>query len=376
MRVLFLGAGASKAAEYPAASSLLKVIEDHIKENPHLSPPQFWEDFEAYRKKSTGILEELLNSSNPEIILSQIDLLLEERKTRETGWWYALGEANDRGAMEEFRERPHPFDDEPPELKNARQAQMGLEAAVDRFFTWRHQQDRLEEAQSRSRREYLRCELKSLSPGDAILTTNWDTLAERTLSELGLWFPTDGYGIAAPLRPYGIKYADIPLSDLSSKVHVLKLHGSVGWHSLPRKNSWYLRYANFLQFLPIAVRGEHLLLQDPRETERPYGWHESRVLIRPSFLKRLQSPVLQDIWRIADKYLHTADEVKIIGYSLPESDGAVRALLNPLGRRLEDGDVEVTVVDPDQEALNRWQGLLGERVNPIKKRFGPEEACD
>jgi hypothetical protein len=45
-----------------------------------------------------------------------------------------------------------------------------------------------------SRRAYLQGELAFVRDGDVIITTNYDTLAERTLMEEGRWSPGDGYG--------------------------------------------------------------------------------------------------------------------------------------------------------------------------------------
>lgn|GEM_PF-3499251 len=368
MRVLFLGAGASIAAGYPPASKLLKEIEALAKQSPNLGRSEKWEQFESYRKNATGILREVLYSSNPEIALSQLDLLLATRAERFQHWRHRLEQASGGEEMEALLREPRPLVDEPPELSEVRQAIRGLEDCLDDYFSWKHFQD---SSKDRSTPEHLRKELASLVAGDVILTTNWDTLAERTLSELGLWYPTDGYGIVAPLEPYGLPRPELPLRDLRSQVQVLKLHGSVGWHSLPRKRSWYLRFAKFLQFLPVEVDGEQVLVKDPRETQRPYGWHESYVLIRPSYLKSLGSPALQEVWRLAKEALDSATEVKVIGYSLPESDSAVRALLNPLRGRLERGLTSVKITDPDRQALSRWKELLGSRAKLMERSFGP-----
>ena len=60
-----------------------------------------------------------------------------------------------------------------------------------------------------------------VAPGDVILTFNYDLALERQLKQAKQWEVWDGYGF-----PIGDKIA------LSSKVKVLKLHGSINWHGL------------------------------------------------------------------------------------------------------------------------------------------------
>ena len=58
------------------------------------------------------------------------------------------------------------------------------------YFDWKHYKD----SNVSKTRDYLRAVLGSLQTGDAVITLNWDTVAERTLFELGQWSPCDGYG--------------------------------------------------------------------------------------------------------------------------------------------------------------------------------------
>jgi hypothetical protein len=64
--------------------------------------------------------------------------------------------------------------------------------------------------------------------------------------------------------------------------------------------------------------------------------------------------------------LETAAKVEFVGYSLPESDLAIRVLLGPLRFRLERCDVSVVVQDPNGEVLDRWRTFLGERIERVK----------
>lgn len=139
-------------------------------------------------------------------------------------------------------------------------------------------------------------------------------------------------------------------------MRVLKLHG--GWYRRP--NGVYFDHAYFLDPFRFAENGESIELTDP--AHRDLGLPEHAVLLYPSFLKQLDVPEMLRVWEEADCALRGATRVRIIGYSLPASDGAVRALLNPLRSRADRGEAKVRVSDPNAEARARWQVLLGERV--------------
>lgn len=66
------------------------------------------------------------------------------------------------------------------------------------------------------------------------------------------------------------------------------------------------------------------------------------------------------IWDQANKSLALAESVEIWGYSLPQSDTAVRILLNILRFRLANREVRVQVHEGVPEVRDRWQRFLGE----------------
>jgi hypothetical protein len=68
---------------------------------------------------------------------------------------------------------------------------------------------------------------------------------------------------------------------------------------------------------------------------------------------------MQSIWYKAARALETANSVEVWGYSLPQSDTAVRTLLNSLRFRLDKPEVRVQVHDPIQEVQDRWLDFLG-----------------
>lgn len=337
VRVIFLGAGASFAADYPLASGLLPAIEATV-----LSAPGFvnlqnaWTVWRDYRDRAQGLMKTFLTSPNPEVIFSFLDL------------YDVADEAASRARMTAAKqnETPPPVN-ESDQSAGALPAREQLLVCLEEFFGFKHHDDGTPDG--RSRRNYLRDFLEVLSTDDVVITLNWDTTVERTLAELDRWNPTTGYGFPKPLADPSV--GSHPAL-LDSPVRVLKLHGSFGWYRRPSG----LYFADALLDLP------RFQLTDPNNNDLVLGPPENRILLYPSFLKQLNDREMLRVWQQADRALREATQVRIVGYSLPRSDGAVRALLHPLRCRADCGEVFIHVSDPNAEARQRWQELLGENV--------------
>jgi len=94
------------------------------------------------------------------------------------------------------------------------------------------------------------------------------------------------------------------------------------------------------------------------------------LIVYPTFLKSISFRPLAALWQQAASALARADLVDIYGYSLPESDGAVRALLNILPVRLARQAVRVRVHDPNAFVRKRWMYFLGKRARATGDRLG------
>jgi hypothetical protein len=343
MQVIFFGAGASAAACYPLASDLLPALETMVHaERSCANLQEAWNVWRDYRDRARGPVKAFLTNPNPEVIFSFLDL------------YSAAQDADSRDRMARANRGEKPARRrESKQLADAQGAREQLLVCLDWFFAFRHHDDGTPEGHKR--RDYLREFLNSLSAGDVVVTLNWDTTAERTLAELGRWNPTTGYGFPKPLA--GGPVGSHPAQLLGSPVRVLKLHGSFGWY----------RWSSKLYF-DDTLLGPFGFLTDPN---RPgVGPPENRVLLYPSFLKQLNDPEMLRIWQQADRALREATQVRVVGYSLPRSDGAVRALLNPLRCRADCGEVFVHVSDPHAEARQRWRELLGQSTTIDDTRLG------
>jgi hypothetical protein len=250
---------------------------------------------------------------------------------------------------------------------------------LNAYFSWRNYIDGRPE--NRSRRDYLHSLFSGLSPGDLIITLNWDTTAERTLAEEGRWSPIDGYGLGRRAARVKSRTGDGPkFFPVRSDVTILKLHGGVGWkRDEYSPDGIYLSEAYLLQELPVTYGGEVWLFEEngydrhfrPDEFSKEPLEALDVVLEIPSYLK--QPPTGRDmkrVWSRADLAIRNADEIEVWGYGLPESDGQIRVLLSTLPRRLRRRSVRVAVHNPDAEACDRWREFLGSDAAVDRARLG------
>lgn len=153
-----------------------------------------------------------------------------------------------------------------------------------------------------------------LNDGDTVISFNYDLVLERFLFKQRRWFPRDGYGLEGfnnsipPVNPEFQK---------PSQIKLLKLHGSLNWD-----DQFRLRWSDDsrISFFP------NYLLEETRYLFPYQGKHGSEGWIPPSWIKRYEPKLLLHIWRQAAKALSRAEEIIVIGYSLPEEDSAVFSL--------------------------------------------------
>jgi len=351
MRVILLGAGASRAACYPLASQLMEAVRAEVEEGPSRRDAlvsKDWAKWQLFKDQATGATKELLSDQNPEVVLSFLDLCDEMHNVGNAG-----------------------------AVSAARRARVSFLRCLEYYFQMKH----MEDSTSRWRRGYLRPVLADLRSGDAVITFNWDTTIERTLYEDGgwaRWNPVAGYGFRKELcegldnsgiTPHGPLPAGL---DVVSKIQVLKLHGSLGWYEASG-DRLYFNKSDFLDWFQFSERGAPLSLFDPLAPS--IGPDHRAVWAYPSFLKRIRGNEMRQVWRLADEALRQAKTVEVWGYSLPESDSASWVLLNGLPDRLKRGQVGVSVhiYGDSSQARNarvRWRTLLDCRKCVDEQRLG------
>lgn len=175
-----------------------------------------------------------------------------------------------------------------------------------------------------------------LRRGDLIITFNYDLGIERALHAAGLWGIKTGYGFA-------IEHGE------PSPVEVLKLHGSTNWRALlfgGRTGTGFfvgdgtsLGDRPVLFFRPDLEYLGHQDFVDPRCADLDTA-PSLPAMIMPALPKHFHFVTTfgqewkgfwDDLWQRAECAIRTADEVVVIGYSMPTVDERARTML--LGTR-------------------------------------------
>jgi hypothetical protein len=365
MRVLILGAGASNKAGYPLARNLIDAVGTEARVTQNVTFQDAWKFWENYRDNTSGLIRSLVHSSNPEIVLSVPDLFEITIEAEDQHQFEKALKNLEEQTDESITEYKSYLDsDSRIQLQAAVSARYRFLICLDWFLRHWHVQD----AKNPDRRTYLKELFNGLQRGDVVITLNWDTTAERTLGEAGLWNPVDGYGFSKQLVHRTHDWAEpqtLPHNFPKSEVKVLKLHGSFGW--LLEQQQVVFERAGYLAHFPFKYKDEDLFLWDASESD--IGTPEKFALLYPSFFKRIEISQFQMIWNAASQALQLADEVDVWGYSLPLSDTAIRVLLTPLRFRSQEGTARVTIHDPSDETLVRWRLFLGETAIYLKDKL-------
>jgi hypothetical protein len=181
----------------------------------------------------------------------------------------------------------------------------------------------------------------------SILTFNYDLIVDHTL-----------------LFGYGYDYC---LNDgAPTRTPLLKLHGSLNWASCecgeitPWHIGSYLQDRRFLDAdrirLPLSTR-----LNEARLSHCGKNVGSDPVIVPPTWSKADHHHAIAKVWRRAAGELANAENIFVIGYSLPQSDAFFRYLyaLGAIGDQLIK---RFWVFNPDAATKSRFEELLGKAV--------------
>lgn len=188
----------------------------------------------------------------------------------------------------------------------------------------------------------------------AVISFNYDIAADMAMLRAGLG---PDYIIEKPPGNY------------SHTVPLLKLHGSLNWATeTTTRKIRPLHLANYFQHYRANGFHEEGEIHVPIGSQLPEYFKQNEsidveaepVIVPPSWNKADYHHALSDVWAAAAKHLSEAEQVFIIGYSLPETDSFFRHLYalgsvgtTPLRR--------IAVFNPDTSGATdaRFQALLG-----------------
>ena len=208
-----------------------------------------------------------------------------------------------------------------------------------------------------------------------ILTTNYDTVVERMLFE--------GFEDHASGKTLRADYPDlypIPITHARSRQELggmfkresvetctlYKLHGSTTWYASGSEAPFAPIYG--LRYNQLFDTASHKFVMDKQRFIIPPVYDKSTLLSHES---------IRSLWHQASQLaLGPADRLYVIGYSLPETDFAMRSLLW-LGAKQSDhsqfGKKLLYVVDPDENVGVRYAAKLGQYYDVRTNWVGESE---
>lgn len=182
---------------------------------------------------------------------------------------------------------------------------------------------------------------------------------------------TFNYDLALDLAcQYGGFPIDYGLDDgtaLRSGIKLLKLHGSLNWTecSVCKKvAAWPLqdylnRYNWHGEGAAMLTLSRHL--SGFAHCQNTSSSSATPYLVPPTWNKSEHHHAIENVWRYAAKELSEAENVFIIGYSLPETDSFFQYLFS-LGVTSSHLFRRVWVVDPDPQIEQKYRRLLGPSI--------------
>ncbi len=209
--------------------------------------------------------------------------------------------------------------------------------------------------------EELKTACRSVDDPLALITFNYDLGVDYALHQRGLPF---SYGLTQDTqRP--------------NQVPLLKLHGSINWGLCN----------NCHQIVPFHVRDAHFdlwpehrtvyfnlgtVLPQTKHCDSPLS--RPPVLVPPTWDKSRYHRQVEAVWKNAASQLAEAENVFVIGYSLPDSDLFFRYLfaLGSESRTLVDR-FWVFNPDPDGSVRSRFESFIGPSLTPRFKFFSNED---
>jgi len=151
---------------------------------------------------------------------------------------------------------------------------------------------------------------------------------------------------------------------------LMKLHGSLNWARCPKCGEVFpWRLPDYLRLFPCGPEAGRPRYLEVASKMRSYthrcGEHvePDPFIVPPTWNKTMHRSQLENVWQAAANELAQAEEVIVIGYSLPETDYFFRYLLavGTAGRTLID---KFWVYDPDPAVGDRFGRMLGAATRP------------
>lgn len=214
-----------------------------------------------------------------------------------------------------------------------------------------------------------------LTDSDTVISFNYDLLMDYALEHTKKWLPNSGYRVAFKQVIEHDKF--LPLITTSNPgIPYLKLHGSLNWLygvnpylfisnlKLPTGEDIFLLKSINHEIIPapmdIAGKYEH--------TENGIYYDLFSLIVAPRKDKPYFSmpKALLSLWGLATNAMKMADELLLIGYSIPETDTKSRELI----QQAKEAHPVVTLVDINPNpVIERLESLLNYKPSFVYNSF-------
>ncbi len=220
---------------------------------------------------------------------------------------------------------------------------------------------------------------KLLSPENTtIITTNYDLVFESySLSHnIPCFYPIES-AEEISIATNKNKYVTLNKNERSDGFTICKLHGSINYFYRNHKEKQKIYVSNELgDETKIGLSGVWknmpvIFAVDAIEViKKKFGLEIIPAIVPPTYAKFTQETWLREIWNAAFKAMREAEKIIFIGYSMPESDGFMKALFNgALATRQKPGNPNVYLIDPSGTTFSRhsdfWKDIFDKTRGPI-----------
>lgn len=176
-------------------------------------------------------------------------------------------------------------------------------------------------------------------------------------------FITFNYDLALD---YTLHFDDIPFNyftndNESTDIPLLKLHGSINWYKDSTSNQIETIPLLFSTRLNSGIKKVYYSLG----SEVIKNGNEP-LIVPPTWNKTEHHQQIENVWKKAAKVLSQADNIFIIGYSLPETDLFFRYLYS-LGTESETRLDSIYVINPDETNEDNYRKMIGQDI--LTRRF-------
>ncbi len=216
-----------------------------------------------------------------------------------------------------------------------------------------------------------------------VISTNYDLIFEylswKNDSPCAYPFKNLSDGVETIKAGYGSKHYVLNQDDPDAHSVLCKLHGSVNFFEYV-SNSGDDKLFDDKLFVAIDLGDDKPIGKSYNFQNKPaifavdaiwkirhdYGQSLTPAIVPPTYAKLRRKNWLGSVWKHAFNALSTANTILFIGYSMPPTDGFMRALIHAaFATRTRTNRPNIFVVDPNPQVHQNYSALFGASYRDI-----------